>query len=249
MSTSGCSQCFVGLPCARHPRGDGGKFANELNAKVGDRKLALKKLYDSVVKPQVEKLEAAQSLAAGATRKEQERYREKQGRERAKAERRGNKLTPEQQARAKELKLGGHLLGMMIDSDSDSGDYSGGGGARRRGKKRTRPVDGDLAAATSEDSDGGGLSSRKKDKKRRKDRKDRSSSKKKRKSKKDKKKDKDRKKLKKRRRDRKVDRNTSSSSSSSEDTEDEMSPVHSSHSQDNGAANSPIPAAEGSVPA
>ncbi len=136
-ASSACPQCFTGN-CRVHPNQDGGKQTAELLEKLGDKAALQKRLYDSVVKKQLEKLSKEEGRTKSA--ENSDAYRADLDKERRRAEKRKNRLTPEQQAKAKSIKLGGHLLEMMLEgSDSEGGGIGSDGDAEKR-KKRKRKV-------------------------------------------------------------------------------------------------------------
>jgi hypothetical protein len=116
---SQCGQCFVGH-CKRHPLQDHGARERAIRAKVPNQAENLKKAYDALMKKQA----GSAMEPGGSSHAEQQAYRDQQERDRAKAEKRSNKLTKEQQDKAKDMRLGGHLIGMMLDSDDDDDDSS-----------------------------------------------------------------------------------------------------------------------------
>ncbi len=133
-AASACPQCFTGN-CRVHPNQDGGKKTAELLEKLGDKAALQKRLYDSVVKKQLEKLSKEEGRTKSA--ENSNAYRADLDKERRRAEKRKNRLTPEQQAKAKNLKLGGHLLEMMLEgSDSEDGMGSDGDGEKRKKRKK-----------------------------------------------------------------------------------------------------------------
>eukprot|EP01084_Bolivina_argentea_P181493 313456_1 len=133
-ASSKCPQCFTGN-CRVHPNQDGGKKTAELLEKLGDKVALQKRLYDSVVKKQLEKLSKEEGRTKSA--EDSNAYRADLDKERRRAEKRKNRLTPEQQAKAKNLKLGGHLLGMMLEG-SDSEDRMGSDSDGEKRKKRKK---------------------------------------------------------------------------------------------------------------
>ncbi len=135
-ASSKCPQCFTGN-CRVHPNQDGGKKTAELLEKLGDKVALQKRLYDSVVKKQLEKLSKEEGRTKSA--EDSNAYRADLDKERRRAEKRKNRLTPEQQAKAKNLKLGGHLLGMMLEG-SDSEDRMGSDSDGEKRKKRKKKV-------------------------------------------------------------------------------------------------------------
>lgn len=62
---SQCPHCFVGQ-CQRHKLQDHGKREQLLKAKMIDPKAAQRRLYDSIVTKQLDKLEAAARAASAA---------------------------------------------------------------------------------------------------------------------------------------------------------------------------------------
>ncbi len=136
-ASSACPQCFTGN-CRVHPNQDGGKQTAQLLEKLGDKAALQKRLYDSVVKKQLEKLSKEEGRTKNA--EDSNAYRADLDKERRRAERRKNRLTPELQAKAKNLKLGGHLLEMMLEgSDSEGGmEFDGDAEKRKKRKKKVK---------------------------------------------------------------------------------------------------------------